>query len=459
MESVIRGGTVVTAAASFSADVRVAGGHITAVGQVPPQPGDHVLDAGGCLVMPGGIDPHTHLEMPAGEITTADDWYSGTAAAAAGGTTCVLDMITQERGAGLQTALAQWQERAAGKACIDYSFHMGIIDPRAEVLAELPAVVAAGVPSVKIYLAYKGRIMVNDGEAFRIMRAAAGSGALTLVHAENGEVIEVLQAEARAAGRLQPGRHGAARPPLTEAEATVRALALAEMAAAPVYIVHVTCAAALAPIRAARLAGRPVWAEACVPHLMLTDREYQQPGFAAAPYVLSPPLRPESDRRALWDGLAEGTLDLVATDHCPWHLHGHKDRGREDFTCMPNGAPGIEERLALLWTHGVAAGAWRPSEFVARTSTRAARIFGLYPQKGTVQIGADADLVVWDPAPRRALSACTQHSRVDHCLYEGMEVQGLARYVLARGRLVAGEGKPTGDAAGWGRQATRNPVP
>lgn len=446
---------MVSVAGPFAGDVRIEGERIAAVGEGLARPGDAVLDAGGCFVMPGGIDPHTHIAMPAGEIATADDWYSGTAAAAAGGTTCVIDMATQARGGTLAAALAEWQQRAAGRACADYSFHMGIIDPRDEVLAEVPALVAGGIPSFKIYLAYKGRLMVDDGGAFRILRAAAQAGALTLVHAENGEVIEVLAAEARQAGRRDAGVHGCVRPALAEAEATGRALALAELAGAPVYIVHVSCAAALACVRAARAAGRPAYAEACLPHLVLTEREYSRPGFAAAPYVLSPPLRSEADRQALWAGLASGDLDLVATDHCPWLLHGHKDRGRDDFTRIPNGAPGIEERLALLWTLGVAAGRWTPEEFVARTSTRAAQIFGLYPRKGSLLPGADADVLVWDPQPRRILSARTQHSRADHCLYEGMAVQGLPRYVLARGRLVAREGRPVGDAAGWGRQVPR----
>lgn len=455
MATVIRGGTVVTAAGQWEADVRIEGERIVAVGEKLAQPGDAVVDAAGCCVMPGGIDPHTHLEMPSGDIVTADDWPAGTAAAAAGGTTCILDMITPDYGGTLAAALAAWQGRAQGRSCIDYGFHMGVIEARPDVLEEMAAMPAAGVPSFKIYLAYKGRLMVDDGAAFRIMQAAGRLGALTLVHAENGDVIDALIADALAAGRREAGVHGSVRPPATEGEATARAIALAAMARAPVYIVHVSCREALAPVARAKAAGQRVWAEVCTHHLVLTDREYRRPGFAAAPYVLSPPLRSETDRAALWDAFDAGHMDVVASDHCPWNLHGHKDRGKDDFSLIPNGAPGIEERMALAWTYGVASGRWTPEQFVARTSTAAARLFGLWPRKGGIHPGADADIVVWDPSVRRTLSVKTQQSRVDHCLYEGIQVEGQPRYVLVRGRIVAQEGHPAPDAVGWGKQAPR----
>jgi dihydropyrimidinase len=452
---IIRNGTVVNAFGRCRADVRVEGERVTAIGEGTGQPGDEELDASGCHVLPGGIDPHTHIEMPAGEGgCNAGTWYSETAAAVAGGTTCVLDMITQERGATLTAALRDWQRRAQAGAVCDFGFHMGVTDPLPEVLAEMEAVAAAGVPSFKLYLAYRDRLMVADGAAFRIMRAAGALGALTLVHAENGDLIETLVAEARAAGRLAAGVHGETRPALAEGEATHRAMQLAQLAAAPIYIVHVTCREALAAVRAARQAGRPVWAEACAHHLLLTDAEYRRPGFGAAPYVLSPPLRDPEDVAALWGGLEDGALDLVATDHCPWHLAGQKERGRHDFAAIPNGAPGVEERLALLWTHGVETGRWTPEQFVARTSANAARIFRL-EGKGAVLPGCDADLVVWDPAVRRSLSAATHHSAVDHSIYEGMPVAGRARFTLVRGRVVATEGKPVAEA-GWGRFARRH---
>ena len=440
MPLIIRGGTVVTETAQFVADVRVEGERITAVGRDIHLPGDRVLDASGCFVMPGGIDPHTHIEMPAGDLgRTADDWHSGTAAAVEGGTTCVLDMITPEPGGALAAALYDWRRRAAQGALCDYSFHMGVTEARPDIIEEMAAIVAAGVSSFKLYLAYKGRLMVDDGAAFRIMREAGRLGAWTLVHAENGDLIEALTADAVRAGRLDAGAHGATRPPVAEGEATHRAIQLARAAEAPVYIVHVTCREALAPIRRARQNGLPVIGEACAHHLVLTDENQ------GLPYVLSPPLRPQADRQALWDAYADGTLSVTATDHCPWNLQGQKERGRDDFTRIPNGAPGIEERMALLWTHGVTTGRWSPSQFVTHTSAEAARIFGL-STKGAVHPGYDADLVIWDPSNRRTLSAATQRSSVDHCLYEGMEVTGQPRYVLVRGA----EAK-----AGAGRQAAR----
>lgn len=450
MSVVIRGGTVVNSDWSGPADVRIEVQRVTAVGEGLAEPGDTVLDATGCFVMPGGIDPHTHIEMPAGGGTfNADDWYSGTAAAVAGGTTAVLDMITQDRGGSLGEALADWRRRAEARAVCDFGFHMGVIDARPEVLAEMASVVADGVPSFKIYLAYKGRIMIDDADAFRIMREAGRLGALTLVHAENGELVDLLIREAMAAGRTEPGLHPTCRPAVGEGEATHRAIQLARIAGAPVYIVHVSCREALEAVARARQQGQSVWAETCAHYLILTDEEYRRPGFEAAPYVLSPPLRPAADQAALWAGLADGTLDLVATDHCPWNLNGQKDQGRHDFSKMPNGGPGIEERMALLWTYGVEAGRWTPGQFVARTSTRAARIFGM-ETKGAVAPGMDADLSVWDPAVRRTLSVKAQHSRVDHSLYEGIDVSGQCRFTLVRGRVAAREGRPVADA-GWGR--------
>jgi dihydropyrimidinase len=450
MGTVIRGGMVVNADGRRQADVRIEGERVVAVGLSVIQAGDDLLDATDCYVMPGGIDPHTHIEMPAGDLGyNADDWYSGTAAAVAGGTTCVIDMITPDRGGTLQGALSDWQRRAAGKAVTDYGFHMGVIEARDEVLNEMKMIVAAGVPSFKLYLAYKDRLMVDDGAAYQIMREAGRLGAWSLVHAENGDLIDRLIKEARAAGRLHAGVHPTCRPPIGEGEATNRALALARLADAPVYIVHVSCQEALGAIRRARQDGQVVGAEACTHHLILTDREYERTGFAAAPYVMSPPLRSPAHLQALWRGLDEGALDLVATDHCPWNVGGQKDRGKDDFSQIPNGGPGIEERMALLWTFGVASGRWTPESFVAHTSARAAALFGL-TTKGEVKVGFDADIIVWDPQVKRTLTAQTAHSRVDHSMYEGMPVVGQARYVTNRGKVVALEGKPLA-CAGWGR--------
>lgn len=457
MGTIIRGGTLVTAGNTLECDLRLDGGRVAAAGSGILQPGDQIIDAEGCLVMPGGIDPHTHIDMPAGNLKTVDDWYDATAAALAGGTTCCIDMMTQEPGGKLRWVLEDWNRRAGPRAAMDYSYHMGVIDPRPDVLEEMPQIVAAGIPSFKLYLAYKGRIMVDDAGAYRTMRAAGRAGAWTLVHCENGEVVEILIAEALAAGRTAAGVHGEVRPAAAEAEATGRAIALAQMAGCPVYIVHVTCQGALEHVRRARRAGQQVRAEACAHHLVLTADEYRRPGFAAAPWVLSPPLRSELDQRALWGGLRDGSLDTVATDHCPWHLKGQKDRGRDDFTRIPNGAPGIEERMALLWTYGVAAGSMTPQQFVAYTSTHAAQIFGLYPRKGSLLPGADADVVVWDPQVERKISARTHRTRADHSIYEGMAVRGAPRYVFVRGRPAVWEGELQAEP-GWGQFLARRPL-
>lgn len=451
MALLIRGGTLLTPAGPVDADLRIEGGRITALGEGLAAPGDQSLDAGGCLVLPGGIDPHTHIEMPAGAEYNADDWYSGTAAALAGGTTTVLDMITPDRGGTLRAALQDWQARAAAWAACDYSFHMGLIEDSPALLAEMGEVVRAGVPSFKIYLAYKGRLQIDDGAAFRILRRAGELRALTLAHCENGEVIETLIAGARARGDLAPGVHPRVRPAAAEGEATARCIALAAMAGAPLYVVHVTCADALAAVRRAREAGQAVCGEVCTHHLVLTEAEYERPGFAAAPYVLSPPLRSAADVAALREGLARGWLQTVATDHCPWHLQGQKNRGRDDFTAIPNGAGGIQERLGLLFHHLGDLG-WE--RLAAVSAANAARIFGLWPKKGSLLPGADADVLVWDPAQAQTYSAATQVSRVDHSIYEGFRVQGAPRFVLQRGRLAVSEGKVLAEP-GWGRFLAR----
>jgi len=454
MALLIRGGTLVTPAGLAPADLAIESGRIAALGEGLGAPGDAVLDATGCLVLPGGIDPHTHIEMPAGGGEfNADDWYSGTAAALAGGTTTVLDMITPERGGTLGAALRDWQERAAARAACDYSFHMGLIEDTPALVQEMGEVARAGVPSFKIYLAYKGRLMIDDGAAFRILRRAGALGGLVLAHCENGEVIDTLIADARAGGDLAPGRHARVRPAAAEGEATARCIALAGLAQAPLYVVHVTCRESLAAVRRARQAGQPVCGEVCTHHLLLTEAEYERPGFGAAPYVLSPPLRSAADVAALRDGLARGWLQTVATDHCPWQLKGQKERGVNDFTAIPNGAGGIQERLGLLFHHLGGRLGWE--RLAALTAGNAARIFGLYPQKGALLPGADADLVVWDPGQPQTYSAQTQLSHADHSIYEGFAVQGAPRFVLQRGRLAVREGKVLAEP-GWGRFLARS---
>ena len=453
MATVITGGTVVTAAGRVQADVLVEGAQITAIGAGLRAPGDEVIDAEGCFVLPGAIDPHTHIELPTGGgAYNADTWYSGTVAAAFGGTTTVIDMITQEKGDSLMNALADWQRRAAPRAVVDYGFHMGIIDPQPTVLDEIPLLIKAGVPSIKLYTAYKDRLMLNDAQLFDVMRATAKANGLVLIHAENGDVIDTLVAEAIARGDTAPRFHAATRPAAAEAEATGRACRLAEMAGARLYVVHVTCREALEEIEIARRRGLPVLAETCTHYLLFTADDLARPHFQGAKWVLSPPLRHEKDCQALWEALGN-TLEVVASDHCPWTME-QKERGRERFDRIPNGAPGLEERLPFLYTYGVLQNSLTLEELVAVTSTNPAKIFGLYPRKGAIAPGSDADIVVWDPMVSRTWSAATHHCGSDNTPYEGLPVTGAVRHVLVRGRPVISDGVLTAEP-GWGKYLER----
>ena len=435
----VRHGILVTEAGRARADILVADGVVSRVGPGLPAGADRVVDASGLLVMPGGIDAHTHLDMPAGDISTTDDFESGTLAAAHGGTTTIVDFATPEPGASLLAALDTWKAKAAGKAVIDYGFHMVLRDFSPATSRDVRTLaMQEGVTSFKMFMAYPGRLMAGDGAIAEAMRGTRACGGLVMLHAENGPMIETLVAKALARGETAPRFHAATRPPAAEAEATARAIALAEASAAPVFIVHLSCAEALAAVAGGRTRGVRVFAETCPQYLCLSDAEYERPGFEAAMFVMSPPLRAEADRDALWRGLADRTLDTVGTDHCPFGLlePPHKQRGRDDFSRIPNGAPGIETRLMLLWDEGVRTGRLTPERFVEVTAAMPAKVFGLWPQKGRIAAGADADIVLWDPARRVTLSAATHHMRVDHSLYEGRAVTGAPVMVIARGEVV-----------------------
>jgi dihydropyrimidinase len=439
--SLVRNGRIVTASESYEADLFVDGGRIALVGQGLSVPADTVVDASGCLVLPGGVDVHTHLDMPAGEIRSSDDFETGTRAAAFGGTTTVVDFATPEPGQSLGSALETWKGKAEGKAAVDYGFHMAVREVGESTLGEMGRLVREeGVTSFKLYLAYPGVLQVDDGSFFRALLAARECGALTLVHAENGGAIDVLVERALARGDTAARHHALTRPPEAEAEATARAIALATMAGAPLYVVHLSCAAALAHVVAARDRGLPVLAETCPQYLFLSVAEYDRPGPEAARYVISPPLREVADQQALWRGLAGGDLQVVATDHCPFTT-SDKERGRLDFSKIPSGAPGIETRMTLLWDGGVRAGRIDPRRFVEVTATAPARIFGLWPRKGTIAVGSDADLVVWDPEREATLSAQTLHMRVDYNPYEGRVVRGGPVVVLSRGEVIVDHGE------------------
>lgn len=455
MRTLFSGGTLVTATATVAADLLVEGEVIAAVGPHLPGDGAAVIDARGMYVLPGGLDVHTHLDMPLDDIASSDDFSTGHVAAAFGGTTSHLDFVIQPKGATLRRALDLWLEKAQGKACIDYGFHMTIADPTPAVLREIRQLPQWGITSVKVLMAYKGRLQVDDVTLLQVLREARAAGVLTLVHAENGDVIDLLVREAVAAGHLAPTYHALTRPPELEGEATGRAIALAAVAGAPVYIVHLTCDPALRQVRDARSRGQAVWAETCVQYLFCTAADLDRPEAEGVKFVCSPPFRTAADQEALWAGLRDGTLSAVSTDHCPFFL-AQKLRGRNDFTKIPNGVPAIEDRLVLLHHAGVNGGRLSLSRFVEVTSTGPAKLFGLYPRKGSLDAGADADLVLFDPRTPKTITARTHHMRVDYNVFEGLAVRGMPAGVWVRGRQIVDGDRFLG-VPGSGRYLHRTP--
>lgn len=451
MKTVISGGTIVTATDMYDADVLVEGERIVQVGVDLAGEADRVVDARGRLVMPGAIDVHTHLDMPFGGTTSCDDFTTGHIAALHGGTTMHIDFATQPAGGTLQQGLDTWRAKADGRAVMDYGFHMIVTDARPDVISELDAMIEQGVTSFKLFLAYPGVLMVDDDTLFAVMERAAGNGGLVMIHAENGQVIDTLVQRALANGDTAPGWHYRTRPSTLEGEATERAIALAKVAEAPLYVVHVTCAEAVDAIARARRGGQRVWGETCVQYLHLTEAELDRPGFEGAKFVCSPPLRTEADQERLWEALRRDELEVVSTDHCPFRYADQKTLGLDSFASIPNGMPVIEERMSLLST-AVQAGRLSWNRLVEVASTNPAKLFGCHPQKGSITPGADADLVVWNPDAAYTWSADRIHSAVDYTSFEGVEVRGAATHVLSRGELVIDEGELTAAAiAGRGR--------
>ncbi len=450
------GGTVVTAEGSYRADVLVEDEKIVAVGTDLSRDRAEIVDASGKLVMPGFIDAHTHMDMPFGGTVTADDWATGTAAAAAGGTTTIIDFALQEEGGTLAGAVETWTEKARDKALIDYGFHVAITDLRDDVKAELPSLAAKGIASVKIFMAYKGTPLYSeDDDLFETLQLSKDAGVLVLVHAENGDVIAKLQEQALGRGDVAPKFHALTRPPQVEAEATGRAIRLAEVAGAPILVVHVSCAPALEEIHRAHERGQTVYAETCPQYFAFSSSDLARPGFEGAKYVCSPPLRDESNRPALWNGLKVGDLQIFGSDHCSFNYEGQKEMGRDDFTLIPNGLPGAEERAMALWTLGVGEGKLSENQFVAVLSTNQARIYGMYPKKGALVPGADADIVLWDPELSVTATAENRHGNVDYTPYEGMAFDGGPTSVYVRGRLVYRNGEIMGEH-GSGRFVERS---
>ncbi len=441
MTLLIQGGTVVTAEHSFRADVLCEGGIVASIGpQLDPPTGAEIVDAGGMLVMPGGIDPHTHMELPFMGTVASEDFYTGTAAAAAGGTTTIIDFAIPGPGTSLVEAWREWR-RKAEKSATDYSLHVAVTWWSEQVAEEMATLTREhGVNSFKHFMAYKGALMVDDGVLLHSIGRALELGAICNVHAENGDAVAHLQQQLLAAGITGPEGHPLSRPAAVEAEAAQRVIAIAEVLGAPVYIVHVSTAEATEAIARARSRGQRVYGEVLAQHLVIDESVYRSPDWAfAAAHVMSPPFRAKHHQQALWAGLASGSLQTTATDHCCF-CAPQKAGGRDDFTRIPNGTGGIEDRMSVLWHHGVRQGRLTPSEFVRVTSTNTAQIFNIHPRKGAVAVGSDADLVVWDPQASRTISARTHHQNVDFNVYEGMEVTGLARHTVARGALVWTDG-------------------
>jgi len=458
MGLVIRGGTVVNAGERFEADVKVEGRTIMEIGaRLPKGANDTEIDAAGRYVLPGLIDPHVHMELPFMGTVSADDFETGPASGIAGGTTSIIDFCIPAPGTSLLAGLETWKQRAA-KATTDYSFHMAITGWGEHTADEMRAVVRDhGITSFKVFMAYKGAIMVDDHALYQVMKVAAETGAVVTVHAENGDVVWNLQQELLAKGLTGPEYHPVSRPSAVEGEATERALTMARLHGATAYIVHMTCRESVQALERAKLAGQRCYGETCPQYLMLDDRVFDAPDFGGSAFVMSPPIRPRGlgHHQALWSGVANGMLDSIGTDHCPF-THEQKKMGIKDFTKIPNGAAGIEDRLAVLYTHGVAGGRFSLERLVELGSAAPARIFGL-TKKGAVAVGMDADLVVFDPAASRVLSAKTHHSRADRNIFEGQAVQGRVERTIVGGRVAFENGKLMAEK-GSGRFIARKPT-
>jgi dihydropyrimidinase len=440
--TLIKGGTIVTAVDTYAADLAIEGEKIAAIfapGSGPAHTFDVTIDATGKFVMPGGIDAHTHLDMPFGGTTSSDDFETGTLAAAYGGTTSIVDFAIQTKGDPLQKGLDVWHQKAEGKAAIDYAFHMIMTDVNDHTVPEMQKVVDQGVTSFKMFMAYPGVLFVDDGQIFRGMQRAGEIGALICMHAENGIPIDILVQQALAKGHTAPIYHALTRPQVAEAEGTFRAICLAEMANTPVYMVHLSAERALKQVVEARDRGLPVFAETCPQYLFLSYDNYEEPGFDGAKYVMSPPLRAKGNEELLWQGLKLDDLALVSTDHCPFCMKDQKELGIGDFTKIPNGIGTVEHRMNLIY-QGVVDGKLSLARWVETCSTTPARLFGMHPRKGVIAPGSDADIVVYDPAGKSDLGLAAQHMNMDYSAWEGFEIDGAVDTVLSRGSVVLSGG-------------------
>ena len=444
MRTLIRNGRVVTAVDDYRGDILIDGEAVSVIGTRLDVEADRTIDAAGKLVIPGGIDPHTHMELPFGGTESSDDFRTGTVAAAHGGTTTIIDFAVQYKGQALREGLDAWHAKAEGKAAVDYGFHLIVTDLEDERVPELHRCMDEGVTSFKLFMAYPGVFLSDDATIFRAMSAAGSRGGLVCMHAENGVVINEIIKRALEQGRTAPKYHALTRPTRAEAEGVHRAIAIAEMAESPVYIVHLSCADALEQVREARDRGLPAFAETCPQYLFLSIDNYDEPDFGGAKYVMTPPLRERWNQAELWKGLRTDDLQVISTDHCPFCMKEQKELGRGDFSKIPNGAPGVEHRMSLIYHGGVMENRLSLNRFVELTSTAAAKMFGLFPRKGTIAVGSDADIVVFDPEREQTISAATHHMNVDYSAYEGWKLKGAVETVLSRGRVVVEGGEYKG---------------
>ncbi len=447
MSMLITNGRIITAVDDYHADIFIEDDKVSLIGRNLSVEADEVIDASDRLVIPGGIDPHTHFDMPFGGTYSADDFETGTRAAAHGGTTTIIDFAIQQKGGSTLEALDTWHAKAEGKTYIDYGFHMIVTDMEDSRLGEMSHLAREGVTSYKMFMAYPGVFYVDDGTIFRAMRQAGEDGTLICMHAENGIVIDEIVKRAIAEGNTAPRYHASTRPTRMEAEGVHRAIAIAECADVPVYIVHLSSADALEQVNIARTRGVHAYGETCPQYLFLDESYYDQPDFEGAKYVMTPALRHKCNQPHLWRGLKFNDLQAISTDHCPFCFNEQKELGRDSFAKIPNGAPGVENRMALIYNGGVAEGRIDLNRFVQLTSTNAAKIFGMFPRKGTIAVGSDADIVIFDPDAQQTLSVdngITHHMNVDYCTYEGFEVRGYPETVISRGRVVVRGHETTG---------------
>jgi dihydropyrimidinase len=467
MSILIKSGTIITAAERFRADVLVEGERITRLDVDIQEPADQIIDATGKLIMPGGVDPHTHFDLPMSGTVSSDDHYTGHKAAAFGGTTTVIDFVSQGE-EDLENDVSNWHARADKMAAIDFGFHMNITRFDESIGSQIPGLVDLGITTLKVFTAYNNRLRLHDGEIFQVLRIAKQHGLLVMLHAENGDVIELLTSQAIEAGETKPIWHALTRPSWGAIEATLRAIALAAQAEAPIYIVHLNVAGEADMIDYARKRGLQVMGETCLQYLFFTEDHLRRPD--GAKWVCSPPLRRSEDNLRLWEALSNGTIVTVGTDHCPFFYDGTqpilyegkpvripgKELGKDDFTRIPNGVPGVGDRLPILWTYGVRQGRLSPNQFVAITSTNPAKIFGLYPKKGAILPGSDADIVIWDPEKHISYGVAHAHHRTDYNLFEGWELVGYPDQVFLRGKLIVNRGEWLGHP-GMGNYVPRLP--